>query len=109
MADVRGGRAEDSEYPGPARRLQDVWIAVRGSLREILEGTSLDDLVRGKMPKAIRRQTEDPAAWTSIGRIRGAARSRLPRPVRKHIPKPGTRQPPPAPLSEPSPGKPSPT
>lgn len=93
MADVRGDRAEDVIYPGPARRLQDVWIAVRASLREILEGTTVDDLVRGKMPKAVRRLTEDPAAWTSLGRIRGAARAKLPRPIRKRIPKPGSKKP----------------
>ena len=92
MSDVRGDRAEDIEYPGPARRLQDIWIAVRASLREVLDGTSVDDLVRGKMPKRVRQLTEDPEAWTSLGRIRGAARSRLPRAVRRRIPKPGARR-----------------
>ena len=89
MLDVRGDRAEDVVYPGPAKRIQDVWIAVRAALREILEGTTVDDLVRGKMPKPVRRLTEDPAAWTSLGRIRGAARAKLPRPIRRRIPKAG--------------------
>jgi Rrf2 family protein len=74
MLDVRGDRAEAIEYPGPAARLQDVWIAVRASLREILEGTSIQDVVRGRMPKEVRRLTRDPEAWTSLGRIRGASR-----------------------------------
>lgn len=91
ISNVRGDRAELVEYGGPARALQDIWIAVRASLREILEGVTVDDLVRGKMPKAVRRLTEDPAAWTSIGRIRGAARGALPRPIRRRIPKPGRR------------------
>lgn len=90
MSDVRGDRAEDTEYPGPAKRLQDIWIAVRASLREILDGTTVEDLVRGKMPKRVRQLTEDPEAWTSLGRIRGAARSKLPRAIRRRVPKPGS-------------------
>jgi Rrf2 family protein len=78
MSDVRGDRAEDTEYPGPARHLKDVWIAVRASLREILDETSVADLVRAELPKRVRQLTEDPEAWTSLGRIRGTRRSRLP-------------------------------
>ena len=89
MLVVRGDRAEDLVYPGPAKRIQDVWIAIRASLREILEGTTVDDMVHGRMPKAVRRLTEDPAAWTSLGRIHGAARAKLPRPIRRRVPKPG--------------------
>ena len=76
MLDVRGDRAEVIEYPGPAKRIQDVWIAVRASLRELLEGTTVEDIVRGKMPRAVRRLTDDPEAWTSLGRVRGAAREK---------------------------------
>jgi len=76
MTDVRGDRPETLEYVGPAERLQDVWIAIRASLREILEGTSIDDLVHGRMPAPVRRLTEDPEAWVSLGRIRGAGRPR---------------------------------
>jgi Rrf2 family protein len=70
MADVRGDRPELVEYEGPARRLQDVWIAVRASLRQILEGITLEDLVDGRMPDAVLRFTEDPEAWISLGRTR---------------------------------------
>jgi Rrf2 family protein len=94
MSDVRGDRPELVEYRGAARHLNLVWIAVRASLREILDGTTVDALVRNKMPKRVRMLTEDPAAWTSLGRIRGAARSRLPRAIRRRIPKPTTRIPP---------------
>ena len=94
MSDVRGDPAEEIEYTGPARRLQDVWIAVRASLREILDGTTVDDLVRGKMPKRVRQLTEDPAAWTSFGRLQGAARSALPKAIRRRVPKPGSPRPP---------------
>lgn len=89
MSDVRGDRPESVEYAGAARYLQLVWIAVRASLREILDGMTVDDLVRGKLAKRVRMLTENPDAWTSLGRIRGAARSRLPRAIRRRIPKPG--------------------
>lgn len=74
MANVRGARPEDVEYVGAAEHLRDVWIAVRASLREILESTSVQDLVDGTMPEAIQRLTEDPEAWVSLGRVRGTSR-----------------------------------
>ena len=92
MSDVRGDRPESVQYPAPAQHLQLIWIAVRASLREILDGTTVDALVRGKMPKRVRMLTDDPAAWTSLGRIRGAARARLPRAIRRRVPKPGSRR-----------------
>jgi Rrf2 family protein len=76
MLDVRGDRAESVAYAGPAKRIKDVWVAVRASLREILEGTSVEDVVNGELPPAIVRLTRDPAAWRSLGRIRGAGRRR---------------------------------
>jgi Rrf2 family protein len=75
MADVRGERAEAIDYPGPAAHLQDLWIAVRASLREILEGTSLEDVVTGRMTRRVRELTRDPKAWVSLGRIRGVGAS----------------------------------
>ena len=70
MSDVRGDRPETIEYTGPAERLQDVWIAIRASLREILEETSVDDLVHDRLPTEVRRLASDPDAWVSLGRIR---------------------------------------
>lgn len=78
MLDVRGDRAEAGVYPGASRRVQDVWVAVRASLREILEGTTVEDVVLDHLPDSILRLTGDPAAWTSLGRIRGAARAQRP-------------------------------
>jgi Rrf2 family protein len=75
MADVRGDRPEAVAYEGAAEHLREVWIAVRASLRAILEQITVEDLVRGRMPRAVRRLTQDPESWTSIGRVRGAGRS----------------------------------
>lgn len=76
MTDVRGDRPETLEYIGAAEHLQDVWIAIRASLREILEGTSVHDLVAGRLPSGVRRLARDPEAWVSLGRIRGTGRPR---------------------------------
>ena len=74
MSDVRGDRPETIEYTGPAERLQDVWIAIRASLREILEETSVDDLVHDRLPPEVRRLASAPDAWVSLGRIRRTSR-----------------------------------
>lgn len=71
LANVRGDRPENVAYHGPAARLTDVWIAVRASLRQVLESTSLEDLSRGELPPDVERLAEDPKAWVSLGRIRG--------------------------------------
>jgi Rrf2 family protein len=45
IATVRGARPEDVEYRGAAEGLRDVWIELRSSMRDVLERTSLADLV----------------------------------------------------------------
>jgi Rrf2 family protein len=72
LANVRGDRPENMEYRGAAEPLTDVWIAVRAALREILETTSLANLRDGQLPDRVRELADDPEAWVSLGRIRGA-------------------------------------
>ena len=74
MANVRGSRPEEVEYPGPAVHLRDVWVAVRASLRDLLESTSVDDLVNGTLPPRMRALTRQPDAWESRGRGTGTRR-----------------------------------
>lgn len=45
IASVRGTRPEEVEYAGPARSLQPLWIELRASMRDVLEQTTLADLV----------------------------------------------------------------
>jgi Rrf2 family protein len=45
IASVRGVRPEEVEYAGPARSLQPLWIELRASMRDVLEQTTLADLV----------------------------------------------------------------
>lgn len=63
LAEVRGERPESTVYEGAAQHLQEVWIAVRASLRSVLEATTLADLVSGKLPARVRRLAADPDAW----------------------------------------------
>ena len=56
-------RPEAARYDGPAEHLQDVWIAVRASLRSVLERVNLDDVVQGHLPRSVAKLTEDPDAW----------------------------------------------
>lgn len=63
LAEVRGLRPEATEYSGAAEHLQSVWVAVRASLRAVLETVTLSDVVTGKFPKSVLRLTEDPEAW----------------------------------------------
>ena len=63
LAEVRGLRPEAAHYEGAAAHLQDVWVAVRASLRSVLERVSLEDVEAGRLPRAVAKLTEDPDAW----------------------------------------------
>jgi Rrf2 family protein len=63
MAGVRGMRPEMLHYEGEAAHLQDVWVAVRAALREVLEHVTLGQVLRGELPKAVTRFSSDPDAW----------------------------------------------
>lgn len=55
IANVRGVRPDDVVYAGSAAPLRDVWIALRASLRSVLETITLADLARGELPADIAR------------------------------------------------------
>ena len=63
IANVRGERPEQVEYPGVAEPLRDVWIAVRGNLRAVLESVTLADVASGRLPDEVSRIAADPDAW----------------------------------------------
>jgi Rrf2 family protein len=63
LANVRGQRPEMIDYAGAAKRLSEVWIAVRASLRSVLEHVTLADLVDGPLPEPILSMSLDPEAW----------------------------------------------
>ena len=62
LAAVHGEAPETISYLGPAAKLADVWIAVRASLREVLEGVTLADLAAGKLPARVEKLAARPEA-----------------------------------------------
>ncbi len=62
LAAVHGDAPETVAYPGPAARLADVWIAVRASLRAVLESVTLADLAAGDLPARIEKLAKTPDA-----------------------------------------------
>jgi len=63
LANVRGVRSDQLSYDGSAEALADVWIAVRASLRAVLEQVSLAEVARGELPDHVRQLAADPDAW----------------------------------------------
>jgi DNA-binding IscR family transcriptional regulator len=41
-----------------------VWVALRASMRTVLEAVTLADLAAGRLPAAVRRRLQDPGAWS---------------------------------------------
>jgi Rrf2 family protein len=64
LAGVRDDAPEDVTYPGAAASLRDVWVALRASMRTVLEAATLADVASGKLPGRLRKLLEDPEAWT---------------------------------------------
>jgi len=64
LSHVRGQRPEDLGYQGAARALQEVWIALRASEREILELVTIADVAGDQLPDRVRKLAADPAAWS---------------------------------------------
>ena len=62
LALVRGDRPESVNYEGPAQRLTEVWVAVRASLRAVLEEVTLADLLGGGLPVHLTELLNDPGA-----------------------------------------------
>ena len=65
LATVRGGPPEDLTYTGQATELARVWIAVRKSLRAVVERVTVADVASGHLPRAVVKLSEDPEAWVT--------------------------------------------
>jgi Rrf2 family protein len=63
LAGVSGQRPETLDFKGTSEPLRDVWIAVRASLRGVLEGVTLADVASGGLPDHVRALTDEPDAW----------------------------------------------
>ena len=59
LASVRDIGLGDLPYSGPTAALTDVWRALRGSMRAVLEATTLADVARGVLPEHVSRLADD--------------------------------------------------
>ncbi len=63
LASIKNDRPEEIEYRGAAKPLGRVWIALRGSIRQVLEVTTLADVVADELPAQVIDLVESPEAW----------------------------------------------
>lgn len=72
LALVHGSRPEELGYTGPATRLQDVWVALRASVRDVLDATTIAQVLDGDLPQGVRSLNAREGSWTSVDRRRAA-------------------------------------
>jgi Rrf2 family protein len=60
LATVRGEPADELHYTDDARLLQQVWLALRANIREVLESVSLADVTGDELPEQVRRIASRP-------------------------------------------------
>lgn len=61
---VQGARPETLDYEGEAAALQSLWVAVRASLRSVLDAVTLADLLDGQLPDEVARMLDEDDAWS---------------------------------------------
>jgi Rrf2 family protein len=65
LAEVRGLRPHETAYEGVAAHLPDVWVAMRTSLRTVLDETTLQHVLTGQLPEHVRLMAQAPDAWVA--------------------------------------------
>lgn len=65
LANIAGSRPEDMEYGGAAETLRDVWVALRATIRSVLETVSVADLAAGTLPPAVAELLGTEDVWTA--------------------------------------------
>jgi len=63
LANVRGLSPDQLSYEGSAVKLREVWVALRASVRTVLEQVTLADIARGELPPHVEELTRDADAW----------------------------------------------
>jgi Rrf2 family protein len=54
LVNLRDSGIRDLDYGGPSEALEDVWMAVRSSVRSVLEAVTVADLVSNSLPASVR-------------------------------------------------------
>jgi Rrf2 family protein len=63
IASIRSERPDELSYAGPAAPLRDVWVALRASMRSVLESVTLADVAKGELPAEVLCLTAQPDVW----------------------------------------------
>lgn len=63
LANVQGVAPDQVAYEGAAAALRDVWVAVRASMRVVLERVTLAEVASGALPSDVVALIADPEAW----------------------------------------------
>jgi len=63
LATLSGRLPDELEFPGAAAPLREVWVALRASMRTVLEHTTIADVAAGRLPPVVRRLVADDDAW----------------------------------------------
>jgi Rrf2 family protein len=66
LAAVRGERPTDVEFVGASAPMRDVWVAVRASLRRVLDVVTVADVVAGTLPPSVLAMLDDTEAWDTV-------------------------------------------
>lgn len=64
LAAIQGRRPESLAYGGGATHLASIWVAVRASVRSVLEDVSVADVVAGTLPDHVQALLAQPDAWS---------------------------------------------
>ncbi|NCT92122.1 Rrf2 family transcriptional regulator [Cellulomonas sp. APG4] len=60
---VRDERPPSLEYEGSAASLLELWVALRVSVRDVLDKVTLAELVEGRLPAPVRELAQRGGAW----------------------------------------------
>lgn len=63
LGSVHGLPPDELTFRGAAKPLQEVWIALRANMREVLESVTLADVVASQLPEPIRAIVSDSEVW----------------------------------------------
>ena len=63
LVSVRDARPPELEYSGSAEPLLELWIALRASVRSVLETVTLADLASGRLPEQVHLLAGPAEAW----------------------------------------------
>ena len=67
LASIAGSRPEEMEYTGAATALRDTWVALRATMRSVLESVTLADLASGKLPGEVAALLTGEDVWQARG------------------------------------------